>query len=250
MRATCIFSQLPTEFELRYSYNDTGALQIFSGTLTEITCSAAVPTYRLVDQERVYDSYTELPDLFDIEARTSPTRNNVTLYINGTNRSNNVTVICGYIDVSLGPQFNILFTLTLEFVGKFSNHHNHFVLYTLHDLVLGVLPAPNDVHYIEDPPGYLQILWEPLTLDSDELDSQNNSITIRRDARIIRYTIYVAIEESTIVQVYNASASGTSFAIGIDKIPCSFWFQVAAVNPAGVGEHSSPQNLSFNCELV
>ena len=107
-------------------YNDTGTLQIFSGTLTEITCSAAIPTYRLVDQERVYVSYAQLPNLFDIEARLSPTGNNVTLYINGTNRSNNVTVMCGnnilFIDVSSGlpvPQFNVLFTLIIEFVGKF-----------------------------------------------------------------------------------------------------------------------------------
>ena len=58
------------------------------------------------------------------------------------------------------------------------------------------------MHYIEDPSGYLQILWEPPTLDSDELNLQN--ISIRRDARIIRYTIYITTEESTIliVQVY------------------------------------------------
>ena len=102
------------------------------------------------------------------------------------------------------------------------------------------------MHYIEDPSGCLQILWEPPTLDSDELDFQ--SVNIRRDARIIRYTIYITTEESTIAQVYNAS--GTSFAIGIDKIPCSFWFQVAAVNPAGVGELSPPQNLTFDREYA
>ena len=99
-------------------------LQIFNGTLTEITCSAAVPAYHLVDryQERVYDSYIQLPDLFDIEARISPTGDNVTLYINGTNRSNNVTIVCGNVDLSLGASLsNILFTLILEFVGKFSN---------------------------------------------------------------------------------------------------------------------------------
>ena len=116
----------------------------------------------------------------------------------------------------------------------------------MHDLVLGNLPAPNDVHYnnIEDPPGYLPIFWEPPTLDSDQLLSQ--SITISRDARIFHYNIYITTEESTIVQVYNTS--GTSFAIGIVKIPCSFSFQVAAVNPAGVGERSLPQNLTFDCE--
>jgi hypothetical protein len=43
----------------------------------------------------------------------------------------------------------------------------------MHDLILGILPAPNDVCYIQDSPGYLQILWEPPTLDSDELDLQN-----------------------------------------------------------------------------
>jgi hypothetical protein len=105
-------------------YIDTGTLQIFNGTLTEITCSADTPAYRLVDQERVYDSYTELPDLFGIEARRSPTGNNITLYINGTNRSNNVTVICRNVDLSLGfsnPQFHILFTLVIEFAGKFVN---------------------------------------------------------------------------------------------------------------------------------
>ena len=42
-------------------YIDTGTLQIFNGTLMEITCSAATPAYHLVDQERVYDSYAQLP---------------------------------------------------------------------------------------------------------------------------------------------------------------------------------------------
>jgi hypothetical protein len=71
-------------------------------------------------QDIVYENYTELPDLFDIEARLSPTGNSVTLHINGTNRSNNVTVMCGNIDVSLGiPQFHTLFAVILEFVGRF-----------------------------------------------------------------------------------------------------------------------------------
>ena len=106
----------------RQLHIDTGTLQIFNGTLTEITCSAAVPAYRLMDQEREYDSYVQLPNLFDIEARTSPTGDNVTLYISGTNRSNNVTIMCGNVDISLGASLsNILFTLILEFVGKFSN---------------------------------------------------------------------------------------------------------------------------------
>ena len=64
------------------------------------------------------ESYTELPDLFDVEARLSPTGNNVTLYINGTNCSNNVTVICRNFDLSTS-EFQTLFTLILEFASKF-----------------------------------------------------------------------------------------------------------------------------------
>ena len=97
-------------------------MYIFNGTFTEITCSAAVPIFRLVDQEREYDhrDYNQLPDLFDIEAIPSPNRDNVTLAINGTDRSNNLTITCTDEDVFTG-QFQILFTLTLEFVSKFIN---------------------------------------------------------------------------------------------------------------------------------
>ena len=73
----------------------------------------------------VYDpeDYRLLPDLFqiDIEARLSPTRNNVTLYISGTNRSNNVTVMCRNVTDVISGRFQILFTLMLEFVSKFIN---------------------------------------------------------------------------------------------------------------------------------
>ena len=96
---------------------------------------ADVAVYYLVDQERVYNNYTELPDLFDIQARRSPTGNNVTLYINGTSRSNNVTVMCRNLDLSEGHEFSDLFTLILEFIGKFEfinqayNGH-HYLTYT------------------------------------------------------------------------------------------------------------------------
>ena len=100
----------------------TGTLQIFNGTLTEITCSAARPAYRLVDQKNVhYNSYAELPDLFNIEVRPSPTGDNVTVYISGTNRSNNVAVMCINVALSSGVSFNVLFTLILEFAGSFIN---------------------------------------------------------------------------------------------------------------------------------
>ena len=110
-----------TAVKKRYSYNDTGSLQIFNGTLTEITCLADVPVYRLMDHKGEYDSYNDFPGLFGIEARLSPTEDSVTLYINGTNRSNNVTVICRNVDVSSGTSFSTLFILILEFVGRFIN---------------------------------------------------------------------------------------------------------------------------------
>ena len=94
---------------------------------------------------------------------------------------------------------------------------------------------------IEDPAGHLQILWEPPTLVSDEVGSQNVSI----DSRITYFIVYI-ITESTMI--YNASE--TNFTIEVDKIPCSFWFQVAAVNPAGAGERSPPQNLMFDCQFA
>ena len=76
---------------------DTGLLQIFSGTLIEITCSADVPVFHLVTKEGMeynQHGYNLLQGLFDMETVVSPERNNVTLLVNGTNCSNNVTVIC------------------------------------------------------------------------------------------------------------------------------------------------------------
>ena len=79
-----------------------------------------VPVFRLADQEREYDhrDYNQLPDLFDIEAIPSPNGDNVTFVINGTDRSNNLTIMCSNEDVLTG-RFQILFMLMLEFVGKF-----------------------------------------------------------------------------------------------------------------------------------
>ena len=62
--------------------------------------------------------YHQLPGLFDIEEKFFSTGNNVTLYINGTNRSDNVTVKCGYTD-PYSSLFQVIFILTLEFVGEF-----------------------------------------------------------------------------------------------------------------------------------
>ncbi len=108
-------------------YCDKETLQIFGGTLTEITCSGAAPSFSLMRQEQMPESYDDLPDLFGIEAKFFSAGNNVTLYINGTNRSNNVTVTCGntYLHSGRSP---VLFTLTLEFVSKFITQPDHFVI--------------------------------------------------------------------------------------------------------------------------
>ena len=98
------------------------------------------------------------------------------------------------------------------------------------------------MHYIEDPAGHIQIHWEPPTLVSDELGSQNVNI----DSRITNFMIYVTTKESTIV----SNASGTFFDSANNNISCSLSFQVAAVNPAGVGEHSPLQNLTVGCEFA
>jgi hypothetical protein len=77
----------------------------------------SVPVFRVMERGLAY-TYDQLPDLFGIEAKFSLASNNVTLYINGTNSSNNVTVTCEYTDPFFN-RFQVLFTLTLEFASKF-----------------------------------------------------------------------------------------------------------------------------------
>ena len=98
------------------------------------------------------------------------------------------------------------------------------------------------MHSIEDPVGHLRILWEPPTLVSDVLGSQNVSI----DSRITHFIIYITINEST--TVYNAS--GTSLDLENGTLSCSLSFQVAAVNPAGVGEFSPLQIIDSEFALL
>ena len=69
------------------------------------------------------EDYTQLPDLFDIEATASPNGGNVTLFVNGTNRSDNVTVVCRDFSNAAFGQIGTLFTFILEFVSKFINHN-------------------------------------------------------------------------------------------------------------------------------
>ena len=82
-----------------------------------------MPVFLLVTEEGVQhnvEHYTQLPGLFDIEAVVSPDENNVTLFINGTNRSNGVTVMCRNVLSSVSGRFETLFTLVLEFFSKFN----------------------------------------------------------------------------------------------------------------------------------
>ena len=110
---------------------------------------------------------------------------------------------------------------------------------------IGILPAPtNHVQFSDQSPtGQLQIIWEPPTLLSNEL----NNLQISVDCRITHYIICITVtmEESTVVS-YNIT--GTLFTIEPDKlnVSCSLSFQVAAVNPAGMGEVSPPQDV--DCE--
>ena len=232
------------------NYNvDTETLQIFSGTLTKITCSAILPAFRLTKQNMDYDSddYSQLPDLFDIEARVSPTGSNVTLLINGTSRSNNVTVICRNITSIIFGQVETLFRLELEFVSKFIDHIQWFVTCMAWNIItIDVLPPPSDVHFIDqlqDPAGQLQklITWQQPTLFNYEFGSQIVSI----DSRITHYLIYIAAEE--LIIVYNSSRTSFNINLQVDNISCSLSFQVAAVNPAGMGEPSPLQIV--NCKL-
>ena len=221
---------------------DVGTQQIFNGTLTKITCSAAVPGFRLLRQEMDYepDEYDQLPDLFDVEARVSPTGDNVTLFINGTNRCNNVTVICiDLTNIAFG-QTETLFTLVLEFVSKFI--HKSVLLSSL-KYRIGILPAPSYVRYNnQNPVRQLQIMWKPPTLFNDEFHSPNVII----DSRITHYVLSITAEDLTIV--YYTLETYFSIELQLNNIPCSLSFQVAAVNPAGIGEHSPPQNI--DCEFL
>ena len=92
-------------------------LQIFEGTVTEISCSTTVPSF-LISGVYTSQHYHELPSLFGIEAVIAPDRTNVTLRINGSSLSDNVTIECqNIIDPVLGHA-ETLFQFTLVFVGN------------------------------------------------------------------------------------------------------------------------------------
>ena len=73
--------------------------------------------------------------------------------------------------------------------------------------------------------------WQPPTL----FTPQNVSV----DFRITHYVVSIS-EDTMIISIETPE---TSFSPELDNISCRFSFHVAAVNPAGIREHSLPQNV-------
>ena len=104
----------------------------------------------------------------------------------------------------------------------------------------GILPAPSHVQYnSQSLTGWLQIMWEPPTLLRSEF-----SLQINVEPRIIQYVLIITTEET--VMVHNTSETSFIFEL-LDNSSCSLSLQVAAENPAGVGEFSPPQDV--DCKL-
>ena len=102
------------------TYFNTGGsfiINIYDGGLTQVTCASAVPTFIIND---VYGplQYSQLPALFSIEAKVAQDRNNITLCINGTRKSNNLTIECKNVIDTVRGQAVTLFQFTLEFISK------------------------------------------------------------------------------------------------------------------------------------
>ena len=107
--------------------------------------------------------------------------------------------------------------------------------------IVATLPAPSNVHYISQAPtGQLQIMWEPPSLLLLSSESHNETI----DSRITHYIVFITTEESVIVN----STSETFLNLELSNRSCNLSFQVAAVNPAGIGEPSPIQTV--DCELI
>ena len=84
-------------------------------------------------------------------------------------------------------------------------------------------------------------MWRPPSLLLDEFGFQNVSI----DSKITHYIVFMITEDSVVA---NSTSEILSFSIKLDNISCRLSFQVAAVNPAGVGEPSPLQII--NCKFA
>ena len=96
-------------------------LQIFKGTVTEISCSTTAPSFFV---NGIYSSqhYDLLPGLFGMEAVVASDRSNVTLRINGTSLTDNVTIECQNIVDPVVGLTETLFWCTMVFIGILQCH--------------------------------------------------------------------------------------------------------------------------------
>ena len=106
--------------------------------------------------------------------------------------------------------------------------------------ISGPLPPPNNVHHTsQGPDGRLQMTWQPPTLFAP----QNVSV----DSRITHYVVFIISEDAMIISIETPEPS---FSPELDNASCRFSFQVAAVNPAGEGEHSQLQIIDCKSTIV
>ena len=87
--------------------------------MTRVTCAATAPTFVIND---LYGplQYNQLPALFNIEAKIAQDRSNITLCINGTRQSNNMTIECKNVIDTVRGLAETLFHITLESNCKFA----------------------------------------------------------------------------------------------------------------------------------
>ena len=218
-------------------------LQIFEGTVTEISCSTMAPSF-FIDGIYTSQHYDQLPGLFGIEAIVAPDRSNVTLRINGTSLTDNVTIECqNIIDPVIGYT-ETQFQCTMVFVGI---THNKFIIKfdTIASRLfrvlcniycsLDTLPSSTSIHLDGNT-----LLWAPPT----QFQRLPNVSTIRIDPLITHYMLYItdlSISSDSEIIVRSWQPRFT--------FPCVYSVQVSAVNSAGEGERSNITIIDSECEL-
>ena len=102
------------------------------------------------------------------------------------------------------------------------------------------LPAPNNVHLNQRS---AQLSWKPPVLLSEEYTLES----ISTDSRIKGYFVYISDSMMMLGDVQETFTSETHLNITSIIMLCRVSVQVAAVNPAGIGQRSTKQILS--CEF-
>ena len=103
----------------------TGIVPTYSGSVTDIKCSGTNPTF-LINDVYSFFSYHQLPDLFSIEAKTAQNSSSISLCVNGTSLSHNVSIVCQNVITILPSETDTLFRLTLQYSGKV--HVNSYII--------------------------------------------------------------------------------------------------------------------------